>query len=1145
MDKIDRVNRIPGVGKVSVSRFSHSSSGGYEWRITFLTAIGNIGDEDSSPLRVTNLLNGIGASIDIGTIQNGNSIGGTFRVAFLGNITRPVDHDITSNQMKNVILQDLLSVQSVEVSRTGQFDSHCNDGMCKNSPQQAGGYVWTLVLTTYEGNHSPTSPTLATFDEEKSYSVLTVINNLTGCVNNECPNATAQIGSGEQMKDHARSRPFSIALGGGGAGYGGHGGHGFSNFSSGKPYGDESLKDLLGGSGGAIGLVEPYDTLMVGMPGRLRGGSGGGAIEIVAVNDIFIGPNSEISCNGEDGWRGFTAGGGGGSGGSILLSAFGVVNVKGILQVKGGDGATPLSRGNSPPARQGGGGSGGRIALFGTSVSHRYSDVAGGKCNCLDESSMTACTGQDGTLYVERDVSHSISIDENKGAAGTNHSLHLRPAEPELINLWFDPRHHYHDRSIEYSFADKEKPGRVSFFVKFEAFNNQRPIEGWGLGIGLKSEISESMTNVNESLFLKFGETIKHGFATTGGNENIHHNAILSDTTFAVEFDNWYYIDIRLDWMKSLYSIFIDNTKVVTNQNLMIPSIQSFGIFLPISNIDIWIDEIFVGYDATMNFQCPISIPTGKVEVETIHEDRGWKSEEIDRVSQFHAMTHHESHLSRRTLYHRPDDGGLVPFDGTERLFYSSDLKSEKERDESNSLKPDFLFTLHNSEFRSEKTRYFWYREHYNKDEFERADYITKDHLGGVAVCSTTDLVKWKNEGIMLHYANLTDMVSGSSGPFHVERPSVLFNNQTQKYVMWMIIDNNNRSLAMAGVATSDFPNGPFTLARSFYPDGNKTRDQIVHRDIDGNAYLIRTYYTTVEYKLPKAVMQPIWESVKKDDGSIHFPLTYHRAHYEPEYDDFHDIYLQRWRGEDKTWSIVCVNRETKVEREIPYGREGFNLCDNRLEYKKIIGQGSPMYGSSKGGVESRFLDPNDARNNIWKPSSVPNLNAQSWKKNYQEGSCGIYLTGDNFDRYDPNIPYRDVKDRGNCSNIADNPVHPTLPDKRIGPEEVIHKRRAKFVAISLLTDDYLDTTGVMTSYEGELEDGVDVSFLITNTKRSLFPTKNDIISSTHATSVHQSESTIIPEWDSNLHQYEGKHNDRSFYSLACVLDGTCPNNFE
>lgn len=66
----------------------------------------------------------------------------------------------------------------------------------------------------------------------------------------------------------------------------------------------------------------------------------------------------------------------------------------------------------------------------------------------------------------------------------------------------------------------------------------------------------------------------------------------------------------------------------------------------------------------------------------------------------------------------------------------------------------------------------------------------------------------------------------------------------------------------------------------------------------DGRGYLARTYYAEIEYVLPEPVMQPVWSSVKTADGTVDFGLSYHRAFYSSEYDDYHDIYLQRQERE-------------------------------------------------------------------------------------------------------------------------------------------------------------------------------------------------------------------------------------------------------
>ena len=105
------------------------------------------------------------------------------------------------------------------------------------------------------------------------------------------------------------------------------GGSGFGYLPRIEPYGDESMTNLYGGSGGALGFEHPFDSHIIGMPARARGGSSGGAIEIVAQNDIILGSNSMFSCVAEKGWGSFMTAGGGGSDGSILIAAGGTAYV--------------------------------------------------------------------------------------------------------------------------------------------------------------------------------------------------------------------------------------------------------------------------------------------------------------------------------------------------------------------------------------------------------------------------------------------------------------------------------------------------------------------------------------------------------------------------------------------------------------------------------------------------------------------------------------------------------------------------------------------------------------------------------------------------------------------------------------------------
>ena len=145
-----------------------------------------------------------------------------------------------------------------------------------------------------------------------------------------------------------------------------------------------------------------------------------------------------------------------------------------------------------------------------------------------------------------------------------------------------------------------------------------------------------------------------------------------------------------------------------------------------------------------------------------------------------------------------------------------------------------------------------------------------------------------------------------------MERPKILYNEPTKQYVMYSAFDRrdvNKRDLAMSAIATSPFEDGPFLFRRSFYPDGNATRDQVTYKN--GEQFVIgRTYYATVYFVMPEAIMQPVWESVKNQYGNVvnglrtNFTVNYHRAYYDAGYDNFHDIYNQRWRNEDQPYKV-------------------------------------------------------------------------------------------------------------------------------------------------------------------------------------------------------------------------------------------------
>ena len=148
---------------------------------------------------------------------------------------------------------------------------------------------------------------------------------------------------------------------------------------------------------------------------------------------------------------------------------------------------------------------------------------------------------------------------------------------------------------------------------------------------------------------------------------------------------------------------------------------------------------------------------------------------------------------------------------------------------------------------------------------------------------------------------------------------------------------------------------------------------------------------------------------------------------------------------------------------------------------------------------------------------------------------------------FSPNLPSRKNINSGNCSSIADIPIHLTSPDKQIGPEAALESRRAKFIAVSRLTPDYLDTSGIVKTFEGELENA-DILSLVRQYNQgesNIFGWKaespeDQIDMSTFKPRIHHNQFTQV--LNSNLvhNQYETSLNDRLFYSPACVYDNQC-----
>ena len=105
------------------------------------------------------------------------------------------------------------------------------------------------------------------------------------------------------------------------------------------------------------------------------------------------------------------------------------------------------------------------------------------------------------------------------------------------------------------------------------------------------------------------------------------------------------------------------------------------------------------------------------------------------------------------------------------------------------------------------KGTYYWFGE--NKSE------RTSAALVGVMCYSSKNLTDWTQESVALKVEDdpKSDIVRGCT----IERPKVIYNKKTKKFVMWFHLELRGRGYeaARAGVAVADKPEGPYTFLGS------------------------------------------------------------------------------------------------------------------------------------------------------------------------------------------------------------------------------------------------------------------------------------------------------------------------------------------
>lgn len=137
---------------------------------------------------------------------------------------------------------------------------------------------------------------------------------------------------------------------------------------------------------------------------------------------------------------------------------------------------------------------------------------------------------------------------------------------------------------------------------------------------------------------------------------------------------------------------------------------------------------------------------------------------------------------------------------------------------------------------------YYWYGEYKGDSTYWNPEVPSwecyRTEAGGVSCYSSKNLVDWTFEGVVLP-SEQEDLHSDLHYSNVLERPKVIYNDKTRKFVMWLHVDSHDYSKAASGVAICDTPTGNFQYLGSMRPNDAMARDMTLFKDDDGKAYHI------------------------------------------------------------------------------------------------------------------------------------------------------------------------------------------------------------------------------------------------------------------------------------------------------------------
>ena len=163
-----------------------------------------------------------------------------------------------------------------------------------------------------------------------------------------------------------------------------------------------------------------------------------------------------------------------------------------------------------------------------------------------------------------------------------------------------------------------------------------------------------------------------------------------------------------------------------------------------------------------------------------------------------------------------------------------------------------------------EKGLWYWYGE--NKEKSVGGKKNTIWHWG-VRLYTSSDLYNWEDKGLIIE-PQPEDLSSPLHPTYCMDRPHIIFNKKTGKYVAWLKIMAGEVSQFMS-VLTADRFEGPYTFVRKIYkPLDMDTGDFCLHADEkSGKAYI---WFERPHFQLICATLTDDYTAVT-DEYSVHY----------------------------------------------------------------------------------------------------------------------------------------------------------------------------------------------------------------------------------------------------------------------------------